>query len=106
MARFRVYVGMADRVEVVGTFTGWCEKPVAMKQTGDGWWTVSLRLPPGDHRFRYRVDGHVWMTDYAAAGVARTRAGDWDSLLAVKPGAASSREERTSRPAEQQRLAA
>ena len=71
---FRIYLPHAGRVEVMGSFTEWERRPVAMKSgEGDesGWWKCDCDVPTGDHEFSYLVDGRYWMPDYAASGVTR-----------------------------------
>ena len=52
-----------------------------MEREGSGWWFVAARLPAGDYRFRYLVDGR-WFTDFAANGVELDKMG-WNSVLVV-----------------------
>ena len=52
--RFVLYLPMADRPNLVGTFTGW--KPVPMHKVGaTGYWTLTLKVPEGEHRYSYLV---------------------------------------------------
>lgn len=81
--RFRVYMPEASRVDVVGTFTDWRERAVAMTRDGEGWWSAELTLDTGDHEFQYLVDGLHWLADYAAGGLRMNRYGTWVSLLHV-----------------------
>lgn len=80
---FKVFAPNAASVEVLGSFTGWLAHPLALGSAGDGWWTIRADIDPGDHDFQYRIDGHEWMTDYAAHGVRRAPDGQWISRLAV-----------------------
>jgi hypothetical protein len=49
----------AERVELMGDFTGW--EPVPLAPAGSGQWTATLRLPPGIHRVNIRVNGGQWI---------------------------------------------
>jgi hypothetical protein len=49
----------AKKVELSGDFDRW--RPVAMKQTRDGIWEVSLPLAPGTYRVNVRIDGGRWL---------------------------------------------
>ncbi len=80
---FKVFAPHASHVELVGTFTGWHDRPVAMCRGDDGWWRVSMELVPGDHEFQYLIDGREWRADYAAGGLRVNEFGTWVSLLTV-----------------------
>ena len=55
----RVRTSGAQRVEVMGDFSDW--EPVQLRLSPTGIWEVSLRVPPGRHRFVVRVDGGDWL---------------------------------------------
>jgi 1,4-alpha-glucan branching enzyme len=84
--KFRVYLPHAAKVELLGTFTDWRERRVAMKREHPGWWEAVLTVPPGEHEFSYLVDGNVWLADYAAHGVKLNAHGSWTSRLSVTAG--------------------
>ena len=86
---FRVYLPHAGRVEILGGFTDWSERPIPMQAEGDGWWTAEAEIPSGDWRFRYRMDGDLWATDFAAHGVDLNAFGSLDSCLRVAPAVAT-----------------
>jgi 1,4-alpha-glucan branching enzyme len=52
----------ATSVLLVGEFTRWQEKAIAMHKGQDGTWSVSVALPPGTHPYRFIVDGQ-WCDD-------------------------------------------
>lgn len=83
LVEFRMYCPQAKCVQVLGDFTGWAAAPIAMVEDGDGWWRIEAAIPAGDHTFRYLVDGHRWVTDFAAHGVSMNDFGDWNSGLVV-----------------------
>jgi 1,4-alpha-glucan branching enzyme len=68
-------------VFVAGTFNNWMVGAAPMHWQGDGWWTLTMRLMPGNHQFRYVADDN-WYTDHAANGIERSK-GAWNSLLVV-----------------------
>ena len=70
-------------VFVAGTFNGWDTQTTPMKRRRGGTWQVALKLPPGEHQFRYFADGQ-WYTDYAADGVAPNGMGDFNSVVHVE----------------------
>lgn len=80
---FKVFLPHAAKVELVGDFTGWRAKAVAMSRLNPGWWTTEVDVAPGDHEFCYLVDGSIWLADYAAHGVHSDRSGRWMSSLRV-----------------------
>ncbi len=49
-------------VQLVGDFTHWQEKPIAMKKERGGVWKVAVQLAPGTHHYRFLVDGQ-WRDD-------------------------------------------
>jgi len=81
---FRLYLPHASVVEVVGDFTRWQESAVSMERAVDGWWSARVRVPCGEHRFSYLVDGRYWMPDYAANGIEHNENGHWVSRLDVE----------------------
>jgi len=87
-SEFRVFAPAADRVELIGSFTHWEAKPIALRPEGDGWWSVETFIDSGDHDFNYRLDGHSFQTDYAAHGVRRSEDHGWISRLHVPARAA------------------
>ena len=81
---FRLYLPHASVVEVVGDFTRWQECAVSMDRAQDGWWSATVRVTAGEHRFSYLVDGRYWMPDYAANGIEHNANGQWVSRLDVE----------------------
>jgi hypothetical protein len=80
---FRIYCPHAETVAIVGGFTPEGSAGVSMERTGDGWWEATMRIAPGDHTFRYVVNGQGSIPDYAAGGLARDDSGSWVSCLHV-----------------------
>lgn len=83
--KFRVFLPHAAQVEVVGDFTDWRRRRVAMKREYPGWWSVTLRIEPGQYTFGYLVDGSIHVADYGAHGVKLDADGKWVSSLTVRP---------------------
>jgi 1,4-alpha-glucan branching enzyme len=53
----------ASTVHVLGDFNDWSPQH-AMKRRKDGSWSLTIRLPTDQrYRFRYLVDGVLWVTD-------------------------------------------
>ena len=69
-------------VKVAGDFTNWEKGAIVMSKSGkSGQWSASLKLTPGEHQFRYILDGH-WYTD-PATEQAGTPFGSKNSVLRV-----------------------
>lgn len=79
---FRVFLPHASKVQVVGDFTDWQRHGVDLERTYPGWWSVTLAIRPGEHRFAYLVDGAIQIVDYGAHGVSLER-DSWVSRLVV-----------------------
>ncbi|KAB1909933.1 isoamylase early set domain-containing protein [Micromonospora chersina] len=56
-------------VSVVGCFNDWQPGRHELVARRDGTRTVTVRLGPGEHRFRYLATGGVWLDDEAADAV-------------------------------------
>lgn len=52
----------AVSVQLVGDFTHWQEKPISLKKEDGGVWRASVPLTPGEHHYRFLVDGE-WRDD-------------------------------------------
>jgi 1,4-alpha-glucan branching enzyme len=80
--RFVIYEPAADRVELVGSFTDWQRTP--MEPVGEsGYWELHLRLPTGEHRFAYILDGARQMADPTLPVRERDDFGGENSILSV-----------------------
>ncbi len=56
--------GPAKSVAVVGTFTDWKERPVAMTGPDDGGiYTTTIELGPGSHEYKFLIDGETFRHD-------------------------------------------
>ncbi|MEU2614602.1 isoamylase early set domain-containing protein [Micromonospora sp. NPDC007271] len=56
-------------VSVVGSFNGWEPGRHELVPRRDGTRTVTVRLGPGEHRFRYLATGGVWLDDDSADAI-------------------------------------
>lgn len=81
---FRFFRPDVSGVTLAGDFEAigeeWSQKQ-PMHRDESGWWTLELKLQPGEYRFRYVADGQ-WYTDFASNGVEFTKDG-WNSVLVV-----------------------
>ncbi len=65
MTRLAIRAEFAARVEVLGDFTNW--HPIAARRATNGVWFVDLRIPPGQYRYSFRVNGATWAIPEGAA---------------------------------------
>jgi 1,4-alpha-glucan branching enzyme len=49
-------------VQLAGEFTEWDKHPVSMRKQRDGTWKAEVTLPPGEHEYKFLVDGE-WRDD-------------------------------------------
>ena len=52
----------AMRVQLAGDFTHWQKRPLDMRKGEDGIWRTTVELSPGEHHYRFLVDGQ-WRDD-------------------------------------------
>src|SRR5262245_13549820 len=72
----------AMSVQLVGDFTHWKERPIHMQKGHDGIWHTKVQLEPGEHHYRFLVDGQ-WRDDPECALHAPNPYGSQDSVLQV-----------------------
>ena len=63
---FELIEPYASEVQLVGDFTDWEQKPIALKRQKDGCWKATVPLDPGTHQYRFIVDGQ-WRDDSACS---------------------------------------
>jgi 1,4-alpha-glucan branching enzyme len=59
---FTYFDPSAENVMVAGDFTDWDQNPIALKKQKDGSWKATVPLDPGEHQYRFLVDGR-WADD-------------------------------------------
>lgn len=59
---FRIVSPTAVSVQLVGDFTQWRKSPISLKKGPDGVWRTTVNLVPGQHHYRFLVDGE-WRDD-------------------------------------------
>lgn len=67
MTRLSLRAPAAHVVEVAGDFTDW--KFVAATRAANGVWYADLRIPPGQYRYGFRIDGTEWRVPDGATAV-------------------------------------
>lgn len=81
--RFVLYLPEVDRASLVGTFTGW--QPVAMERIGgSGYWTLTLQVPTGEHRYSILVDDGRLLADPTVATREQDDFGGENSVIEVR----------------------
>ena len=69
---------------LAGEFNGWSLLETPMKKLKDGSFSASLFLPAGQsYRFRYVLDGGVWVNETEADGYAPNEYGEENSVLTI-----------------------
>jgi 1,4-alpha-glucan branching enzyme len=59
---FSLLAPTAQLVQLVGDFTQWQHKPIRMEKAAGATWQAGVELAPGEHRYRFIVDGQ-WQDD-------------------------------------------
>lgn len=76
--------GRANAVSLAGSFNGWdAARDLMSEEEGDGVWSATLRLPPGEYAYQYVIDGEEWREDPAASRFEEDGFGGRRTLLAV-----------------------
>ncbi len=69
-------------VSLAGTFNNWSLAATPMQgPRGDGYWLVTTELPPGQHQYKFVVDGQRWLPDNENPVDADDGHGNRNSLL-------------------------
>lgn len=59
---FAIRAPEAMKVQLVGDFTGWQDRPIDLQKGTDGTWKATVILPPGTHQYKFVVDSR-WTDD-------------------------------------------
>ena len=80
--RFVIYQPEVAQAEIVGSFTDW--KGISMKKVGSsGYWSLTLDIPRGEHRFTYMLEGERRIPDPTIMARERDDFGGGNSILYV-----------------------
>ena len=83
------YQGAANTVHLAGEFNAWSTSADPMTLAADGRWTITRKLEPGRHAYKFVVDGGTWKEDPGAAEFVDDGYGGKNSVVVVgAPGAA------------------
>jgi len=58
-------IGEAREVVLTGDFSGWAKDKVRLTKAGNGEWSGTIELAPGEYQYRLLVDGE-WRDDPGA----------------------------------------
>jgi len=80
--RFVIYRPGSSQAEIIGSFTGWT--PVAMEKVGtSGYWSLTLKLPAGEHRYSYLVENGQQIADPTVLAREQDDFGGENSIIRV-----------------------
>jgi 1,4-alpha-glucan branching enzyme len=79
---FSITAPAAQNVQLVGDFTRWQECPIALHKERSGVWSTTVNLEPGEHRYRFLIDGE-WRDDPECAIRVSNPYGSLDSVCRV-----------------------
>jgi hypothetical protein len=77
----------AQRVEVLGDFTHW--KATDATRADNDVWYVDLRIPPGEYRYAFRVNGTIWRVPEGAVAIDDDFGGKSARLVVTAPSSSS-----------------
>ena len=67
VTRLSINAPDAERVEIAGDWNDW--QAVPAERAENGVWYADLRIPPGQYRYAFRIDGHAWRVPEHAVAV-------------------------------------
>lgn len=70
-----------SQVCLAGTFNNWT--PAAMKKQQKGYYALELKVPKGQHEYKFVVDGQ-WQSDPANTETVQNSLGTVNSVVIVK----------------------
>lgn len=80
---FRIYKPDARIISLVGDFNSWNPENDLMKKGDDGVWRLEKRLPSGEYRYKFIIDGE-WNADVFNPLSASDNTGEICSVLRIK----------------------
>lgn len=81
--KFRIYNPDARIISLVGDFNSWNPENDLMKRGDDGVWALEKRLPRGEYRYKFIIDGE-WKADLFNPISASDNTGGICSVLRIK----------------------
>ncbi|MDY6932881.1 MAG: hypothetical protein SVZ03_01500 [Spirochaetota bacterium] len=80
---FRIYKPKARFIALVGDFNNWNPENDLLNKGKDGIWRLKKRLPPGEYRYKYVIDGK-WIVDLYNFRTASDGMGSVSSIINIK----------------------
>jgi hypothetical protein len=81
--RFVIYRPDVTKAEIAGTFTDW--RRIPMNRIGSsGYWDITVKLPFGEHRFTYILDGEKRFADPTVPARELDDFGGRNSIISVE----------------------
>ncbi|MDW7772409.1 MAG: glycogen-binding domain-containing protein [Desulfobulbaceae bacterium] len=81
--RFVIYHQGSSTVEIIGSFTDWQRIPLHPAGS-NGYWEISLDVPPGEHRYSYILDNENILPDPTVSAREEDDFGSINSILSVE----------------------
>ena len=81
--KFSLTAPGATSVMLVGDFTHWQKSPIGLRKQPDGIWSATVPLQPGEHRYRFLVDGE-WRDDPECTVRVPNPFGSHDAVVRVR----------------------
>jgi 1,4-alpha-glucan branching enzyme len=82
-ARFKISVPQAKSVILVGSFTEWETRPIALVESTQGLWEAEIELPAGRHEYLFLTDQGWWLPDPEAVESVPNPFGGWNSVIQI-----------------------
>lgn len=82
VAVFRLEAPTAQTVKLVADFTGWDKNPLDLQLSENGFWQITVALPPGRYAYRFLVDGE-WYDDPLCAQCEANPFGTTNAVVEV-----------------------
>jgi len=80
---FTYYAPAAKKVCLAGKFNAWNTNSMPMKKGKDGMWRISIKLQPGQHEYKYFVDG-VWAQNMTCSDKVLNPFGTYNCIMGVQ----------------------
>ena len=81
--RFVIHQQETEQVEITGSFTNWQRIPLVPTGTND-YWEISLKIPTGEHRYSFIVDGSRYLPDPTVATQESDDFGAANTILKIE----------------------